>query len=218
MVQPGSKAKYDVKKAHRELYGPGRGFTLVEVPEQHFLAIDGHGNPNTSPAYTAAVEALYSVAYTLKFSFKRNTGQDSVVGPLEGLWHAEDPEVFVSGNKDSWDWTMLISQPEWVTPETAASAAAEVQAKKGLDTAGKLRWLSLTEGLSVQVLHIGSYDDEAPLLARLHHEFMPDNQLDFNGDHHEIYLSDPRRTTPEKLKTVLRQPVRRISPKELPKK
>lgn len=209
MVQPGSKAKYDVKKAHRELYGPGRGFTLVEVPEQHFLAIDGHGNPNTSPAYTAAVEALYSVAYTLKFSFKRSTGQDSVVGPLEGLWHAEDPEVFVSGDKDSWDWTMLISQPEWVTPETAASAAAEVQAKKGLDTAEKIRWLSLTEGLSVQVLHVGSYDDEAPLLARLHREFMPENHLDFNGDHHEIYLSDPRRTAPQKLKTVLRQPVRR---------
>ncbi|MCC3298004.1 GyrI-like domain-containing protein [Arthrobacter sp. zg-Y916] len=208
MDPAGSKPKYDVKKAERELYAPGRTFTLVEVPTQQFLAVDGHGNPNTSPEYAAALEALYSVGYTLKFSVRRRTGQDAVVGPLEGLWRADNPEVFVQGNKDSWDWTMLISQPEWISQEMAAEAAAEVRVKKGLDT-GKIRWLELEEGLSVQVLHVGSYDDEAPVLARLHHEFMPSNQLDFNGDHHEIYLSDPRRTAPEKLKTILRQPVRR---------
>lgn len=208
MDPAGSKPKYDVKKAKRELYSPGRSFTLVEVPRQAFLAVDGHGNPNTSPEYAAALEALYSVAYTLKFSVRRTTGQDAVVGPLEGLWRADNPEDFVQGNKDSWDWTMLISQPEWVTPELAAAAAAEVTAKKGLDT-GNVRWLELEEGLSVQILHVGSYDDEAPVLARLHHGFMPANGLEFNGDHHEVYLSDPRRTAPEKLKTILRQPVRR---------
>jgi len=203
------KAKYDVKKAERELYAPGRSFTLVEVPPQRFLAMDGHGNPNTSREYAAAVQALYAVAYSLKFAAKRSLGRDSVVAPLEGLWRAENPEVFVQGNKDSWDWTMLISQPDWIHPDMAEKAAEEARTKKDLEAAGRIRWLELREGLSVQVLHIGSYDDEAPLLARLHREFMPENHLDFNGDHHEIYLSDPRRTAPEKLKTILRQPVRR---------
>lgn len=205
----GSQAKYDVKKALRQLYSPGRSFTLVEVPPQRFLAVDGHGNPNTSPDYAAAVQALYAVAYSLKFAAKRSSGQDSVVAPLEGLWRAEDPAAFLQGSKDLWDWTMLISQPEWVSEETALEAAAEVRARKDLDAAARIHWLELKEGLSVQVMHIGSYDDEAPLLAQLHHEFMPKNQLDFNGDHHEVYLSDPRRTAPEKLKTILRQPVRR---------
>ncbi|MFJ2659911.1 GyrI-like domain-containing protein [Arthrobacter koreensis] len=205
----GSQAKYDVKKALRQLYSPGRSFTLVEVPPQRFLAVDGHGNPNTSPDYAAAVQALYAVAYSLKFAAKRSSGQDSVVAPLEGLWRAEDPAAFLQGSKDLWDWTMLISQPEWVSEETALEAAAEVRARKDLDAAARIHWLELKEGLSVQVMHIGSYDDEAPLLTQLHHEFMPENQLDFNGDHHEVYLSDPRRTAPEKLKTILRQPVRR---------
>ncbi|MFW0768706.1 GyrI-like domain-containing protein [Arthrobacter koreensis] len=205
----GSQAKYDVKKALRQLYSPGRSFTLVEVPPQRFLAVDGHGNPNTSPDYAAAVQALYAVAYSLKFAAKRSSGQDSVVAPLEGLWRAEDPAAFLQGSKDLWDWTMLTSQPEWVSEETALEAAAEVRARKDLDAAARIHWLELKEGLSVQVMHIGSYDDEAPLLAQLHHEFMPENQLDFNGDHHEVYLSDPRRTAPEKLKTILRQPVRR---------
>ncbi len=204
------QAKYDIKKALRQLYSPGRSFALVEVPRQRFLAVDGHGNPNTSPDYAAAVQALYAVSYSLKFAAKRSLGQDSVVAPLEGLWRAENPEVFVQGNKDSWDWTMLISQPEWISEETALETAAEVRAKKELGAAARIRWLELEEGLSVQVLHTGSYDDEAPVLARLHHEFMPDNHLGFNGDHHEVYLSDPRRTAPQKLKTVLRQPVRPI--------
>lgn len=202
--------KFDIKKERPDLYAPGADFTLVEVPEQNFIAIDGQGNPNTSPVYAAAVEALYSVAYTLKFAAKRTLGHDAVVGPLEGLWRAENPADFVRGNKDSWEWTMLISQPEWITPAQLEDAAAQVRAKKGLESVDKVRWLPLAEGLSVQILHKGSYDDEAPVLARLHDEFMPENGLGFNGDHHEIYLSDPRRTAPEKLKTILRQPVRRL--------
>ncbi|MBD7994557.1 GyrI-like domain-containing protein [Arthrobacter sp. Sa2CUA1] len=202
--------KFDIKKERPELYAPGTDFTLVEVPEQNFIAMDGQGNPNTSPGYAAAVEALYSVAYTLKFAAKRALGHDSVVGPLEGLWRAENPADFVRGNKDSWEWTMLISQPEWITPALLDDAVAQVLTKKGLESVEKIDWLPLAEGLSVQILHKGSYDDEAPVLARLHNEFMPENRLGFNGDHHEIYLSDPRRTAPEKLKTILRQPVRRL--------
>ncbi|MBD8042735.1 GyrI-like domain-containing protein [Arthrobacter sp. Sa2BUA2] len=201
--------KFDIKKERPELYAPGADFTLVEVPEQNFIAMDGQGNPNTSPGYAAAVEALYSVAYTLKFAAKRTLGRDSVVGPLEGLWRAENPADFVRGNKDSWEWTMLISQPEWITPALLDDAVAQVLAKKGLESVERVRWLSLAEGLSVQILHTGPYDDEAPVLARLHNDYMPGNSLEFNGDHHEIYLSDPRRTAPEKLKTILRQPVRR---------
>ncbi|MFZ3454763.1 GyrI-like domain-containing protein [Arthrobacter sp. 7Tela_A1] len=203
--------KFDIKKTERRLYLAGREFALVDVPRQDFIAMDGHGNPNTSPDYAAAVEALYSVAYTLKFTAKRTLGRDAVVGPLEGLWRADDPADFAGGNKDSWDWTMLISQPEWITPDMLAAAVDEARTKKGLAAVDKVQWISLSEGLSVQVLHVGSYDDEAPLLARLHHEFMPGNGLDFNGDHHEVYLGDPRRTAPEKLRTILRQPVRRTS-------
>ncbi|WP_312178362.1 GyrI-like domain-containing protein [Arthrobacter sp.] len=202
--------KFDIKKERRDLYAPRAEFTLVEVPEQNFIAVDGRGNPNTSPDYAAALEALYSVAYTLKFSAKRTLGLDSVVGPLEGLWRAEDPADFARGNKDAWEWTMMISQPGWITPALLTTAVAEVKAKKGLDSVEKVRWLPLAEGLSVQILHKGPYADEGPVLARLHNAYMPENGLDFNGDHHEIYLSDPRRAAPEKLKTVLRQPVRRI--------
>ena len=202
--------KFDIKKERRDLYAPAADFTLVEVPGQNFIAVDGRGNPNTTPDYAAALEALYSVAYTLKFTAKRTLGLDSVVGPLEGLWRAADPADFVRGNKDTWEWTMMISQPEWITPALLTAAVAEGKEKKGLAAVAKVRWLHLEEGLSVQILHKGSYDDEAPVLDRLHNEFLPANGLEFNGDHHEIYLSDPRRTAPEKLKTVLRQPVRRV--------
>ncbi|GAB3618365.1 GyrI-like domain-containing protein [Okibacterium endophyticum] len=200
--------KYDVKKAHRELYSPPAGrFVTVDVPEFRYLAVDGHGDPNTSSAYAAAIEALYSVSFTLKFESKKTLGRDYAVAPLEGLWHAEDMSVFVTREKSSWDWTMMINQPEWITDDMVASALENVNAKKGIATS-RLRMMPLHEGTSVQTLHIGSYDDEAPTLRRLHEEHLPENQLAFNGLHHEIYLSDPRRTAPERLKTVLRQPVR----------
>lgn len=199
--------KYDVKKAHRGLYGPSADFGIVEVPELRYLAVDGSGNPNTAPAYVHAVEALYGVAYTLKFAGKKE-GRDAVVAPLEGLWRAEDPAAFATRDKDAWHWTMLINQPGWVTADKVQSVVEQVAKKKDNPALGKLRLLTFTEGTCVQILHIGSYDDEAPTLARLHDEYLPANGLTFNGDHHEVYLSDPRRTAPEKLKTILRQPVK----------
>lgn len=202
--------KYDIKRAHKALYAPSSAdFTLVDVPELHYLAIDGHGDPNTAPAYAEAIEALFGVSYTLKFESKNVLGRDYVVGPLEALWRAEDMSTFTSRDKDSWNWTAMIVQPEWITAEMLDAALAKLRAKKSLAAIDELRLLTLTEGLSVQILHIGSYDDEAPTLDRLHHEYLPANGLDFNGDHHEIYISDARRTEPAKLKTVLRQPVRR---------
>ena len=207
--------KYDVKKVYKELYSPGRrDFALVTVPRFGYFAVDGHGDPNTATEYADALEALYSVSYSTKFASKKELDRDFVVGPLEGLWRADDPEVFVTRDKASWDWTMMISQPEWITQAELSAAIASVRAKavrakKNVAALDKVRFLELEEGLSVQILHVGSYDDEAPTLDRLHNTFIPSNGLSFNGDHHEIYLSDARRTSPEKLKTVLRQPVSR---------
>lgn len=200
--------KYDVKRAHRELYAPRAEFTLVEVPPMRYLAVDGHGDPNTAPEYADAIEALFGVAYTVKFRSKRELGRDLVVAPLEGLWRADDPATFVTREKSAWSWTMLISQPDWIDDALVAEAIDAVRAKGDKPALDRLRLDELHEGTCVQILHVGSYDDEAPTLARLHDEWMPQHGLTFNGDHHEIYLSDARRTAPEKLRTVLRQPVR----------
>jgi len=202
--------KVDFKKTLKELYSPPRKFVMVEVPEMQFLMADGHGDPNTTPEYQQAVEALYGVAYKLKFASKKTLGRDYVVPPLEGLWWAEDMETFtVRRDKSQWDWTMMIMQPEWISEDMYLEALEEVKKKKDLPALNKLRLEKYHEGLSVQILHIGSYDDEAPVLEKMHNEFMPEKDFVFNGKHHEIYLGDPRKTLPEKLKTILRQPVRK---------
>ena len=194
---------YDIKKALPALYAPKRGgFHVVDVPEIAFLMVDGHGDPNTSPAYTEAVTALYTLSYTVRAIVKADLGRVHTVGPLEGLWSADDPAVFVTREKSAWDWTMMISQPAWITPDVVEAAMRKKKAVDGV------RFAPYAEGRSVQVLHVGSYDDEAPVLAALHREYLPEHGLTFNGRHHEIYLSDPRRTAPEKLRTILRQPVR----------
>jgi len=201
--------KYDLKRAHRELYAPSaKDFVVVDVPPMTYLAVDGSGDPNTAPEYADAIEAIFSVAYAVKFRSKKALGRDFVVGPLEGLWRADDPAAFVTRDKSSWSWTMLIAQPEWIDDEIVTGAIAAVRAKGEKVALDRLRLERLHEGTSVQILHVGSYDDEAPTLARLHDEWMPQHGLAFNGDHHEIYLSDARRTAPAKLRTVLRQPVR----------
>lgn len=201
--------KYDIKKAHKEYYSPpSREFAVVDVPEFRYIAVDGRGDPNTSPAYANAVEALYGVAYTLKFASKKSLGRDFVVGPLEGLWRADDPTVFVARRKESWEWTMMISQPAWVTEDMVQAAIDDVAKKRTVPALGDVRLRTLAEGTCVQILHTGSYDDETPTLDRLHNYYLPEHGLTFNGDHHEIYLSDARRTPPAKLKTILRQPVK----------
>lgn len=202
--------KSDIKRDRRDLYAPrATGFQFVDVPELPFLMVDGKGDPNTSTSYSDAVAALYSVSYALKFASKR-LGRDYVVAPLEGLWSADDPEKFAARAKDDWEWTMMVTQPEWLTPAMVDEAVRLTAGKKDLPAVQRLRFGRYAEGLAVQVLHLGSFDDEAPLLERLHREFMPDNGLTFNGRHHEIYLSDPRKTEPAKLRTILRQPVARL--------
>jgi hypothetical protein len=207
-TEEAAMAKYDVKKAHKELYAPSaKEFAVVEVPQMRYLAVDGRGDPNTSPEYADAVEALYGVAYTLKFASKA-LGRDFVVAPMEGLWRAEDPAAFLERRKDEWAWTMMIGRPDWITEEMVAAAVDRVAQRRPSAALEGLRTLTLTEGRCVQILHIGSYDDETPVLERLHREFLPAHGLTFNGDHHEIYLSDARRTAPAKLRTILRQPVK----------
>ena len=204
-------SKIDFRKELKHLYRPSaKEFVVVDVPPMQFLMIDGHGDPNTAQEYQEAVEALYAVSYKLKFMSKKELGKDYVVPPLEGLWWAEDMETFsAKRDKSAWDWTMMIMQPEWITQEMVEEAVKQVE-KKGLPALSKLRLETYHEGLSVQILHIGSYDEEGPTIARMHKEFIPENGYEEAGKHHEIYLSDPRKVALEKLKTVLRQPVRKI--------
>ncbi|TYR30621.1 hypothetical protein FY036_18080 [Mesorhizobium microcysteis] len=200
--------KIDFKKAMKPLWQPAAGkFSIVDVPAMQFAMVDGRGDPNTSPAYAHAIEWLYAVSYPLKFMSKKELGRDYAVMPLEGLWWADDTESFIKRDKAAWHWTMMVMQPVWITQEMFAVAVDKARGKLG-EPPASLRLETYAEGLSVQTLHVGSYDDEGPVLQRLHAEFIPQNGLAETGRHHEIYLSDPRRTVPEKLKTILRQPVR----------
>lgn len=202
--------KLDLKKSLRHLFDPPKGrFVEVVVPEMTYLKVDGTGDPNVSEAYRTAVQWLYSVSYTMKFASKRDLAKDYVVPPLEGLWCADDPADFVARRKDRWRWTMMIMVPDFLGQDHYAAALAKTRTKLG-EPPDTLRLETLTEGLSLQTLHIGSYDEEGPILAHLHDELMPAEKLDFNGRHHEIYLSDPRKTPPGKLKTILRQPVKPV--------
>jgi hypothetical protein len=195
----------DLKKEQMDLYAPPREPTLVEVPEMRYLMVDGKGDPNDAD-FVLAVEALYAVSYTLKFSLKA-AGFDFKVMPLEGLWWAGNPEAFLSRDMSEWQWTAMIRQPDILSEGMLEQAKTAVAAKKGLKDLGQLCLETLAEGMSVQMMHIGPYSAEAPNIGKMH-EFMRANRLDFAGKHHEIYLSDPKRCAPEKMKTVLRQPVR----------
>jgi hypothetical protein len=181
---------------------------LVQVPRLRFLRLDGRGDPNTSPAYTAAIQALYAVSYAAKFMVKKAGGQDFKVSPLEGLWWADDLSTFTTGDKSDWDWAMMIRQPDAVADELVERLTDEVASTKSLPAVRDLRLVSFEERAAAQVLHVGPYAAEAPTIARLH-EFLREQGFTFDGHrhkHHEIYLSDPRRAAPDKLRTIIRQP------------
>lgn len=203
--------KIDLKK-QLDCYAATRSeFRILEVPPANYLMIDGEGDPNT-PVFAEATESLYPLAYTIKFASKRELGRDYVVPPLEGLWWADDMAAFTARrDKSRWSWTLLIMQPEWIDASLVDAARRTVEAKGAPTGLHDIRFATLDEGLCVQTLHVGSFDDEAPVLARLHDEFIPANGLRMTGRHHEVYLSDPRRTAPEKLRTILRQPVERVA-------
>ncbi len=202
--------KIDFKKEFKNLYNPSsKNVEVVEVPAFNYLMIDGKGNPNTSQEYRNAIEALYAVSYTLKFMVKKGEqAVDYCVLPLEGLWWADDMNAFIAGDKDSWKWTSMIMQPgSLITDALVASAIEVVKKKKNPPALPKIRFDVFNEGLAVQIMHLGPYSAEKSTVEKLH-VFMREKGFETNGKHHEIYLSGPSKSTPEKMKTVVRQAVR----------
>jgi hypothetical protein len=202
--------KIDLRKQYKHLYSPtkvGR-MDIVDVPLFTFLMVDGRGNPNTSLDYQNATQCLYSLSYTMKFMLKFGEGIDYTVMGLEGLWWADDMGDFVNSKKDNWYWTAMIIQPDFITLEHVDKARLEALKKRELPGIEKVRLEKFQEGPAAQVLYLGSYADEGPTIAGLH-TFIRDQGFELRGKHHEIYLSDPRRVPPERLKTVIRQPMRK---------
>ena len=199
--------KIDLKKQMKPFYSASaKAPEFVDVPAMNFLMIDGKGNPNTAAEYQDALEALYSVAYTIKFAVRKGPiAIDYGVPPLQGLWWADDMDDFVADNKDKWQWTMMIMQPEWVSAELVEDATESAGKKKDLPSLPLLRFDSYAEGEAAQILHVGPYAEEGPTIERLH-RFIADQGRELRGKHHEIYLGDPRRADPAKLRTIIRQP------------
>ena len=204
--------KLDLKKKFREIYSVGAKAKqphLVQVPALQYVMVDGHGDPNTSEEYNLAIGVLYGVSYTVKFVAK-GRGSDFGVMPLEGLRWSDPPEEFANKPKSEWMWTAMILQPEFVMEPMIEDALAALIEKGKItpDTAAKVRLEKLEEGTAGQVLHIGPYADEAPTIQGLH-AFVESQGMILHGKHHETYMSDPRRVTPDKLKTIIRHPVKK---------
>lgn len=199
--------KIDYKKEYGDWYTAASSQPKwVQLPALNYLMIDGHGDPNNAPEYQQAVEALYSLAYALKFKIKKGeSGLDYGVLPLEGLWWVPDMNLFTQTSKDEWLWTMMILQPGMITSDLVASTLTEVRKKKKLSGLEIIRFESYNEGKAAQIMHVGPYDAEAPTIQKLH-AFIQDQGNALRGKHHEIYLGDPRITAPERLRTIIRQP------------
>ena len=201
-------AKVDLKRDLKHLYLPSaKEVVQVEVPAFRFLMIDGVGDPNTSPEYAAAVEALFSVSYTAKFMVKKGPQKtDYAVMPLEGLWWSDDMSAFITNDRSKWKWTMMIMQPDFVEKSVIQAAIAEVKRKKSLPSVDGLRLEKFAEGRCAQILHIGPFSEEGPTIQRVH-AFIEERSA-LAGKHHEVYLSDIRRADPRKWKTIIRQPMK----------
>ena len=202
-------SKIDYKQELRHLYkSPTKEVVAIDVPAFNYLMVDGEGDPNTAQAYADAVEALFSLSYTLKFMVKKSDlGIDYAVMPLEGLWWAEDMATFTTDNKSNWLWTMMIMQPLPVTEALVAQATSDLKKKKNPTALDKVRFERFTEGQCAQIMHIGPFSAEAPNIERVHH-YIESTGHQLSGKHHEIYLSDIRKAAPAKWKTIIRQPMR----------
>lgn len=210
--------KLDYKKEYKDLYQPKTKPSIIDVPEMTFIAVDGQGDPNSCEEYKQALEILYGLSFTIKMSKMNGTQPDGyfeyVVPPLEGLWYTDD--VTFDGlnitDKSKFKWTSMIRQPEFVTEEVFETAKSVLQKKKPDLNLSKARLMKMTEGLCVQIMHKGAYDDEPTSIEQMR-DFLAENGYveDFSDErfHHEIYLSDPRKTAPEKLKTVIRHPIKK---------
>lgn len=200
--------KIDLKKENKDFYYPSKEVSIVELTEMKFLMIDGQGDPNTSPEYNDAMETIFPVAYKTKFISKKEKSQDYVVMPLEGLWWMDNMEDFSLDDRESWKWTVMIRQPDFIIENIINKAKKEVREKKNPPSLSKIRFENFREGLSAQILHIGPYGEAETLTVEKLHGFIEENGYSRRDKHHEVYLSDMRRTKPEKLKTVIRQPIK----------
>jgi len=201
--------KIDLKKELKAFYNPtAKEVTLIEVPKMNFIMIDGQGAPE-SPQFAQSIQALYPIAYTIKFDKKKAGGPDFTVMALEALWWAENMKVFMpeTADRNKWQWTVMLLLPDFITRKDFENAVAAAQKKKDNPALSKVRFESFTEGKSAQIMHIGPYSAEGPNIQKLHHKIVEIGGK-LSGKHHEIYLSDPRRVTPDKMKTVVRQPYR----------
>jgi hypothetical protein len=204
----------DFKREIASYSAPAGRVDVVQVPPLLHLAVDGRGDPNDSPAYADALAALYPLAYGIKAQGRRSD-RDHVVMPLEAVWWSADMAAFTTArDKTRWEWTLLIMVPDWVADEHLAVARTAAARRHPSPLLDRVRLERLDEGLCVQTLHVGPYDAEGPLLEELHDRFIPEHGLRMTGRHHEIYLSDPRRTAPARLRTILRQPVERVRGQE----
>jgi hypothetical protein len=198
--------KIDLKKELKNLYNPSaKEVTVIDVPAMNFLLINGEGAP-TSPQYSEAVEALFSVAYTLKFTIKKSKGIDYAVMPLEGLWWVDDMTKFSADRKDEWKWTAMIMQPEYVSADEVKVAVEQVKKKKNPTVLPKIRFESFKEGPAAQIMYVGTFSAEGPTITKIH-EYIQNIGHVLSGKHHEIYLNNPATTASEKLKTIIRQPL-----------
>jgi hypothetical protein len=204
-------SKLDLKKELKEFYrASAKKPKIINVPEGKFIAIIGRGAPS-GPDYQTALNALYSTAYTLKFSCKAE-GKDFTVMTLEGLWWWDDPSIPDLADAppmEEWNWKSLIRVPDFVTEKMVEVAKKEVKEKKGIMEAAKIKLETFHEGLSAQIMHIGPYAEEGPTAKRLH-DFIEENGYKMRALHHEIYMSDPRRVLPERYKTIIRQPIEKL--------
>jgi hypothetical protein len=198
--------KIDYKKIFKEFYNPPKKPVIVDVPEFNFIMIDGRGNPNEAQEYQDVLQALYGISYAIRFKLKKENRVNYKVMPLEGLWYVEGGAEFDMTKKDDWSWTSMIMQPEPVTSNDIAEAEIHLKEKKNPPALSKIRFESLNEGLSVQIMHVGPYSEEQPTIETMH-AYVEENGYKLRDKHHEIYLGDPRRTAPEKLRTVIRQPI-----------
>jgi len=196
----------DLKKALKPLYTASASKpVLIDVPPMNCLMVDGTGDPN-STTFQEAVGTLYSVAYTMKFSFKKEKAIDYPVMALEGVWSADDIADFLSEKRENWKWTLFMVLPDVVTKKDAVAAITSVKKKAKFPRFPEVRFEKFAEGKAAQILHVGPYSTEYETVQRLH-RFIEEHGLRLRGRHHEIYLGDPRRSAPEKLKTIIRHPV-----------
>ncbi len=199
--------KVDLKKELKNLYNPSsKEVTVVDVPAMNFLLVNGEGAP-ASPKYIEAIEALFSVSYTLKFIVKKAKGIDYAVMPLECLWWVDDITKFSADKKDEWMWTAMIMQPKYVTADDINLAVEQVKKKKNLFTLLKVRFESFKEGSAAQIMYVGPFSAEGPTIAKINAQIQNSGHA-LSGKHHEIYLNNPAKTAPEKLKTIIRQPMK----------